>query len=399
MKIVQVSTWDVPCGIAAYTKALRSAIQKVSVNCDVLPIEESRMKYMTSDEIKEYLKFIAEKLSGYDVIHIQHEFSFFTGSYGLVGSIQYFHYFLKALIKYKKPIVVTFHTEPYFFQNFSGFKGLITKKILRAWWQYYIAKLFTAKNKLTAIVHTKTTRRIFLDSGFAKETVHILKQGVTFSPDTQSIDDHEKLLIKKQMGFPDDAIILSMFGFISTYKGYLTALNAMKVLPDNYYLLIIGSPHPNAEDAALDKIIGFIEEEKTAEPTRNLYARVKLTGYLSFDEVRYYQKITDISLSPYIGGTTISSSAALTWALSSGKPVIASKIPSFKELNEENNCLYLFTPDCANELAYTIQNMKLDSQKNTDIVINGMKYCEMNQWSNVAKKHIDLYQKLSSSVS
>jgi glycosyltransferase involved in cell wall biosynthesis len=389
MKIVQISTWDVPCGIAGYTKGLVNGMLENGITCAVLPIEEKNLKYMTRDEIQEYFQSYIEKLIDYDVIHIQHEFSFFAGAYGLNGSITNFHIFLKEILKLNKKVFVTFHSEPSFLQeSLPGLIGFGKKIIRKLQWKYYISDLFISKNRINAIVHTKKTRRIFLDSGFEKNSVHIIKQGVTFSNSIQNINEQEKKALKKQMGFPDDAVILSMFGFISTYKGYTTALNALKVLPANYYLLIIGTSHPNSSDHALDRIIKFIETYKKTS------SRVILTGYLEFEELRNYHKITDFCLAPYEPETILSSSAALTWSLSSGKPVIASKIDFFDELNEEANCLHLFTPGCAGELAYKIKNLTLSDEINQSLATNGLIYCETNQWRNIAKEHTNIYEKI-----
>lgn len=388
MKIAQISSWNVPCGIAGYTKGLVNGILENGVTCTIIPIEEQKLKYMTKDEIKEYFQSYTRQLIDYDIIHIQHEFSFFAGSYGLNGSITNFHSFLKEILNLNKKVFVTFHSEPNFllesYPSLTGFGKKILKKLE---WKYYISSLFNFKNKLNAIVHTKKTRRIFIDSGFAKNSVHIIKQGVPFSHNLYKINNLDKIALKKKLGFPDDAIILSMFGFISTYKGYKTALEALKTLPKNYYLVITGTSHPNSTDLALDGIVKFINRYQ------RMSSRIKLTGYLEFEDLRSYYDITDFCLAPYEPNTVLSSSAALTWALSSGKPVIASKIASFEELNEEANCLHLFTPGAAGELAYTIQNLTLSSELNQQLVANGLIYCEANQWVNIGKKHLEIYEK------
>jgi len=389
MKIVQISTWDVPCGIAGYTKGLVKGILENGITCEVLPIEEKKLKYKTKDEIQEYFQLFTEQLLSYDIIHIQHEFSFFSGKYGLGGSIYNFHSFLKGLIKRNKKVFVTFHTEPYFLQgSIRNLNGFTKKAIRKIQWGYYISSLFNSKyHQLNAIVHTKNTRRCFIDSGFASKSVNIIKQGVTFSNFTPSINDSARNDLKMRMGFPNDAIILTMFGFISKYKGYKTVLQALRILPANYYLLIIGTSHPNSSDGALNQIINFLSEYP------KIKHRVKLTGYLEFEELQNYYHITDFCLATYEPDTILSSSAALTWALSSGKPIIASKIDFFEELNEEAACLHLVTPGCAGELAHKIEDLISKDDLNQQLVNNGFIYCETNQWRNIAKRHIEIYTK------
>ncbi|MDZ8053667.1 MAG: glycosyltransferase [Aulosira sp. ZfuVER01] len=386
MKIVQFSTWNVPCGIAGYTKGLVQGMLDNGITCEVIPLEEKKTKYMTREEIKNYFQYCSQQLIKYDVIHIQHEFSFFAGSYGYNESIINFNFFLQELLKSNKRVFVTFHTEPSFLHDpFPGIMGMLKKGVKNFKWKYYITPLFNSKNALNAVVHTKKTRRIFIDSGFKDKSINLIKQGVTLS-DNQNIDFQDRNALKEKLGFPENAVVLLMFGFISAYKGYNTALNALKSLPENYYLLIIGEPHPNSKDTALDKIVGFINKHKS------LKERVRLTGYLELDQLRKYQYVTDFCLVPYAPDTILSSSASITWALSSGKPVIASKIASFEELNEDNDCLHLFTPGCAEELAYKIQKLYENQELIQQLITNGLTYCQNNQWSKIAKSHIELYE-------
>ena len=385
MKIVQVSTWDVPCGIAGYTKALVNAMKANQQECDVVPIDRQALKYMSIPEVKQYFLAYIDRLRAYDVIHIQHEFGFFMGSYGISESVEIFAYFLKNIAKLRKKVFVTFHSEPDFSPpKAASIRAVIKSKILRQKWKLLVASTFNSNRNVKAIVHTKKSRRVFIDCGFDIDRIIITRQGVTLSkPPEVSVE--EKLSVKEKLGFPADSVILSLFGFISSYKGYKTALKTMKELPKNYYLLIIGSPHPYGKDEAFDEIIFYLNRNE------NMRNRIRLTGYLPLEILTEYYKVVDACLAPYKGDTNLSSSAAITWALTSGKPVIASKIAAFEELNEDADCLSLVTPDASSELAYTIQNLVTDVKRQEHLVNNALKYCEENQWKNAAMKHIDIY--------
>ncbi|MTJ08640.1 glycosyltransferase [Anabaena sp. UHCC 0204] len=387
MKVVQISTWNVPCGIAGYTKGLLNGIKEHQVECDVIPIDRQALKYMPILEMKEYFISLTDRLDSYDVIHIQHEFSFFAGSYGMNESIEMFSYFIKKIIKLKKKVFVTFHSEPVFPSYDSSRMSILQfakSKILKQKWNFLVASVFNSNSNLRAIIHTKKSRRIFIDCGFDSKILLMIKQGITFSMPSQ-VDAEEKKAIKEKIGFPVDSVLISLFGFIAAYKGYQTALETIKKLPQNYYLLIIGSSHPYGNDKTFNEIITYLNRNK------KLQERIKLTGYLPLEKLEEYYKAVDICLAPYKGDTNLSSSAAITWALTSGKPVIASKIDAFEELNEEANCLSLITPDAPAELAYNIQSLFGDSLLQNNLVNNALKYCEKNQWKNIAKKHIDIY--------
>lgn len=400
MKVIQVSTWNVPCGIASYTKALVEGMSKHGLEWEVLSIDRQQLKYMSRNEIKFYFDSYADKLlsSHYDIIHIQHEFGFFAGPYSEDLSMSAFNRLLKPLARRRKPVFVTFHTEPNFLMVKSkGALSLVKKQRLQYLWKLQIASLFNGKKNLNAIVHTMNSRRQFIDSSFESEKIHVLRHGVTFSPKdtTDATDDVHKVSLKEELGFPNNAIILAMFGFVSAYKGFKTAIKALEFLPKEYHLLIIGMPHPEGRDNTFDNILTKLEASKDLPNSKNIYSRVKLTGFLAYEELQKYYKIVDINIAPYQGETILSSSGALTWALSSGRPVIASSIPAFVELNDVSSCLQMVTPDAPGELAYRVKELNSDSNLKTKLISNALKYCESNQWSNIGKEHIELYAKFA----
>lgn len=394
MRIVQVSTWKVACGIAGYTEKLTANMSDYGVQCDVVPIERELTKYMAKSELNQYFEGMIAQLVDYDIIHIQHEFGFFAGAYDLDTSISVFSNFLSGLLKLQKSIFVTFHSEPSFFEESSqgSIVRIAKKKLSESKWKLLVSRLFNSKNNLRAIVHTKNSRRVFIDSGFKSNKIHILKHGISSMP-ILSIDREEKISLKKELGFPAESIILSMFGFISHYKGYITALRALQNLPKEYYLTIIGMPHPHGSDKTLDDIIRIINSSKNnSMRSYNLEERVKLTGYLELEALKKYYGVTDFCLAPYEPETQLSSSAAITWALASGKPVVASKIRAFTEIDEEADCFHLFTPGSARELAYKIQNLYSDRKLQNKLVDNALNYCKDNLWSKAVEAHLQLYQ-------
>ncbi|NJL38416.1 MAG: glycosyltransferase [Leptolyngbyaceae cyanobacterium SM1_4_3] len=393
MKIVQISTWKTSCGIAGYTKGLVEGFLKENIHCEVLPIDVKKLKYMTRYEIKEHFQELALKASIYDIIHVQHEFSFFSGAYGTKESLEMFAVFLHSLCSSGKKVFVTFHTEPFLIESSRlGIKQFLKKTVLQLYWKQKIASMFNSKKNLSAIVHTKNSRRVFIDSGLKSSKIFLVKQGVTIShPDNAAqMQFEEKAIIKQELGFSKTSVILSMFGFISEYKGYLTALRALLSLPDHYCLIIVGKPHPEASDKTLNEVLRFVQKHKDV-----LSSRVHLTGYLPFEKLLRYYSIVDFCLAPYKGGTKLSSSAAITWALASGKPVVASRISSFQELFEESDCLCLISPDSPYELAYVVQKLYQDDLTREQLVKKALEYCQKNQWANVAANYLKLYEQLS----
>jgi glycosyltransferase involved in cell wall biosynthesis len=64
----------------------------------------------------------------------------------------------------------------------------------------------------------------------------------------------------------DEDILVGVFGYLSQYKGHLTAIEAMRYLPNQYKLVIAGRQHPQSIkqhvpiDPYLKQLIKRIEE-------------------------------------------------------------------------------------------------------------------------------------------
>jgi glycosyltransferase involved in cell wall biosynthesis len=182
---------------------------------------------------------------------------------------------------------------------------------------------------------------------------------------------------------------LSIFGFVSKYKGYEIALNALKYLPNKYNLAIIGGSHPNdKEGKTMEELLKLIIE-------LDLRDRVLITGFVEFEVLDLFHGATDICLAPYLS-STLSASGALTWAFNSGKPIIATKIPAFEEINQEYNCMLMVSPECPVELSLGILNLDKNEQLQQELVKNSLSYAYENSWDKISRIYLDLYNELSS---
>lgn len=400
MKVLHLSTWNEICGISTYTSNLVKGLDNLDdeeILSEIYPIKRAEIEYLSLQEIKEHFRLFCVKASDFDVVHIQHEHGFYHGSYPFHKSIDVFGEILNRLKESSARVVVTFHTDPIFVQKLDGSSISKLEKILRTasnvyqlWkWKFKISPFFCNKqNKFIAICHTKKSRLYLLKSGFSTKSIHIIKHGVSAYQRTE----YESLTgaeCKVKLGVSTDVKLLSIFGFIGQYKGYVTAVNALSYLPNNYQLFIIGSVHPNERKSK------FIDELFELIDKLELNNRVHVTGYVDFHDLDLFRKATDIFLAPYLS-STLSASGALTWGLNSGKPVVASKIPAFYELNQEANCMLMFTPEASRELAWQIINLEQNEELKNKLVHSSLEYAKKNSWDNIALITKDLYKKMFS---
>jgi glycosyltransferase involved in cell wall biosynthesis len=382
LRVRLVSTWDTACGIADYTAHLRDALAAEGLDTEIEPVDRSLVNYMSKAELHEHFTAMAARLQGSDLVHIQHEFGFFGGQLGAAASIDVFAAFIRELRRRRIAVAVTFHTNPVFHEGASRLRQKAARAYLARLWQVKVARQFNADPRLRAIVHSKTSRLALVRSGFLARSVVVARHAAPQPhPDAGAARD----VIRARLDIPAGATVVGLFGFMSRYKGYDTAVAALARLPKNFHLLLVGGPHPFSPESALEDVLALVQKRRRLAP------RVHLAGYVAGDEIAAYQSAIDICIAPYRWGTDVSASGALMWALSSSSPVIASKIPAFMELNESYDCLCMVTPEASRELAFRIEELSRDPGRASRLVERAQRYCRENSWSNHARRCLDIY--------
>jgi len=384
--VAMVTTWRTQCGIADYTADLSDALGDAGVACHTVAIDRQRMRYMTEAELHSEFSRLAAQAAGHDVVHVQHEYGFFAGAYGWGVSLRVFHRFLDALRRHTPHVVVTMHTEPVFLEEAVTSPRDRLRQIgrRRLWWS--LTRSINAHRGVRVVVHSRTTRRRLVDLGLDAGRVSIIPQGIP--QPWQAVEATARREARAGLGLDDDAVVLGLFGFMSRYKGYNVATDALRHLPGNIHLLILGGPHPLGSDSALEDVLAELSRRK------QLRSRVHLTGFVPAARLAALRSTVDICVAPYLTRPRLSSSAALSWGLASGRPVIASRIPAFEELAEDGQCLHLVNPERPRELAHAIEQLAADEHRQETLATNASAYAAANSWDARAADHLALYTAL-----
>ncbi len=77
--------------------------------------------------------------------------------------------------------------------------------------------------------------------------------------------------------------------------------------------------------------------------------------------------------------------------LASGRPVIASRLPVFREIGEDGDCLVLVSPNAPLELAEAIRGVVDDAEKAKRLVTNARNLCLARSPEVVADLHAGVY--------
>lgn len=373
-----LSTWKTVCGIADFTANYRAGLEQIGCHADVVPIDRDAHRYLSRRELSSEFDALAEKLAAFDVVHVQHEFGFFMGEYGMYESLDNFRRVLRAAVAARRRIVVTFHTSPPLKGSRSGVGSVAQEAVLRAAWRgRVIAEM--KKGGAQAIVHTRFLRRSLIDTGMPPGLLRVVPHG---SP--PPVEQSDPIAAKNALGYKPSDRVLIIVGFVSEYKGHRVALDAMRYLPSEYQLAVVGGPHPKGNEPTFDSVL-----KRALRP--KLAGRIRVTGYLPIEELRRYLAASDIALAPYVHHE-LASSGGIAWALASGRPVVASRIPAFEELNDGARRVVLATPDAPIELARRVVQLDQDEATKSELTKNSLEYIRATSWERVARKYVELYE-------
>jgi glycosyltransferase involved in cell wall biosynthesis len=407
MRILHLTTWRQRCGIADFAESIVTHLARQKIENEVFPLNTAALRYATTAELRSDYDRALRMAGDFDLVHIQHEFGFFAGSGGLFESIANFGYVLSGLKAANRPAVVTFHGEPTFsglvpagptggtggaavLQSVLG--KLRTRRIihkLERLWERQVASHFDGRpGSFRGLVHTPRTRLGVIRSGLAPQCVSVMPMGHSLRDPAFLTAD--RTAAKAQLGLSAESILLTIFGFVTEYKGHLLAVQALKKLPPQYHLAIVGGPNlANSSDTTLNSIL----ETWAGEDPR----RLTITGFVPRETIDLYHAATDICLAPFLPGN-IAGSASATWAFTSGKPTIATNIPAFAEIQQAVDCLLLCTPNAVYELAWHIQQLAVNPVLQTKLAKNALQFAALNSWERVIEGLIGTYREMTNST-
>ncbi len=360
------------CGIAAYTRALVTGFEAVAdVEIEVVPIEEGRQAlehYVAQSRLL--------NAPDIDVVHIQHEHSFWGSVMPRASAFWEMRYLIK------KPVVLTAHTTTTLAdmlklkQERRPHKWL-AKQILVRHQAYRDSIEIAPFSTAMTIVHTAAARNALIARGGKPGYVSIVPTGV---PKPLAVPDGEQAF-RARFGLHDRRL-LTIFGYVTPNKGYELSLEVLKRLPDDITLVIAGGARIESEQWCEDKVRQAIAQS-------GLTDRVVLTGYLSDEEVAGAMQATEIALVPH---TYATGSYSVTLPLAHGLPILASDLDCFREIAVRMECIELFRAGDAEDYAAKLRPLLDSAERRTRLATGARKYAARFAWPRVAEMTRRVYQ-------
>lgn len=396
-KILIISSYRRPCGIAQYVEFLEGPLRAqpdFDLDIAALPVDLFRANGPYARKAAEQIMAeILEKSRQADVVNIQLE----PGLFGLTPFDIWKR--LNAIIKASKKIVVTYHTVPPMASSRPQLSLRGLKEYIQAQRGNYVFDRFfkavrSNPGKFRHLVQTRREAKNFALLGIPEHTISAAPLSFI------SREDRANLSVSDQRAWLNESyplegkIVIGCFGFLSAYKGIETAVKAMRNLPEDYHLLIVGGLHPEGvakhtvKQPYVQQLLAEIEPTRTR---KGLTDRVHFCGALNNEDFNRVMAGCDAIVLPYAEvGQTSSGPAAL--ALDMQKPVYCSRTHCFKELEKfQPGLLSFFEIGNHIELAQKLQRRESEMD---DRVEARQKYLAAHNVENRARLYANAAQAL-----
>jgi len=218
------------------------------------------------------------------------------------------------------------------------------------------------------IVITKGLKTVLIENGISKDKILIAHDGV----DLDKFDiDISKEEARKKLNLPLDKKIVIYIGLFDKWKGYHTLLEASKLFDKETILVMIG---------------GTKEQVKKLKKE---YPNIIFLGYLPYRDSPINQKAADVLILPNSSKETISkyytSPLKLFSYMASKRPIVASDLPSLREILNEKNAI-LVQSDNYKDLAAGINQVLKDPNFYSKLSKKAFKNVQKYTWDERTKK-------------
>ena len=216
--------------------------------------------------------------------------------------------------------------------------------------------VFEAHHKPTfaaRIVARRAHRLVVISQGLREEyeKIGIAKEKIIVAPD--AVDEHlfDGVLgqadARAQLGFDEHVKVVLYAGHLYERKGAATLANAAGLLPEAKCVFVGGSP---------EEVTVFKKHWGGAE-------NIRIEGHVPHESVPLYLRAADILVIPNSGkdedSARFTSPMKLFEYMASGTPIIASDLPSLREILSEDSA-YFVEADNAEALATGIKSILVD---------------------------------------
>lgn len=202
-----------------------------------------------------------------------------------------------------------------------------------------IFKYLVSKSKLIITI-TKALKKAYIDNDFLENKILVASDGVDFDKFDLEMSKNEA---RKKIDLPLEKKLIVYTGHLYEWKGAQILAEASRDLSDNELTIFVGGTSEDVKD--------FRDKNKDLK-------NMLVVGQKPHLEIPFYLKAADVLILPNSAKETISkyftSPLKLFEYMASKRPIVASDLPSIREVLSEKNCLF-FQPNDSKDLAKKIE--------------------------------------------
>ncbi|MFC1701025.1 glycosyltransferase family 4 protein [Patescibacteria group bacterium] len=289
---------------------------------------------------------------------------------------------------------LTFSVSAFIYFLFKKTDIIYTRDLLLAWLLSFIKKnvfleihtlpFWLNKQKLKRIkgfiVITDSIKSELIKKGIARDKILIAPDGV----DTRQFDIKiSKKKARQRLSLPLNKRIILYTGHLYKWKGVYILAEAVRFLSDDCLIVLVG---------------GTKDDEKKFRIKNQKLNNIMIVGHRSHSEIPYWLKAADVLILPNSSKENISkywtSPMKMFEYMSSRRPIVASSLPSVREVLDENNAI-LVKPDSPINLVKGIEKALKNTNFSVMISKKAIKDVRKYEWEIRKCKIIEFINKFS----
>ncbi len=361
MKIVYIANMRLPTERAHGVQVMKMCEAFSDLGEEVLLVLPRRFTNLKANPFDYYAvtqNFRIKKLPVLDLIPLDFilgPFAFWIESLTFLLSAKFYLWFKKYDLLYTREDFAGF-----FFRNFVLEVHTLPAEI---------------KNASQLVVLTSYLKKKLIESGLGGENILVAPDGIDFNEFQVSVSKEEA---RRRLNLPLDKRIVMFIGLFDVWKGYKTLLEASRSFPPDTKLVMMGGRKAQIKEL------------------RSKYPDVIFTGYLPYKSLPQNQLAADVLVIPNSAKYEISkfytSPLKLFAHMASGVPIVASDLPSLREILNEFNAFFV-EPDNPRAFAEGIARVLDDEAFSQKISRRALEDVKKYTWRSRAKNILDFIQK------
>lgn len=265
-KVCIISSKDESCGNASYSKQLAESLRMKYQTVDIIPLNQVQIHQ--NGGLNDVMQFVCNEVKKYDCVNIQYEAILYGGHNRAIKFLN------NILANCKgKTVLFTLHshrqskhtlisliakTALYNVLFFSKSARVKYSKIRGGWNQYKYAnhcnnvinliKSYQKHISIKILTHKQSTSESIMHKHKIEAYHHPLIMTNQRDITQFNVENARDKILRKHNLDPNNTYI-GIFGYHGQYKGFDVVLNALKLLPQNYHVVISCQVHPQASFA------------------------------------------------------------------------------------------------------------------------------------------------------